>query len=126
MVDGETDAVQGNCVAGERPAAAVFAIAENGAMDGSKLQADLMLAAGDEANFDERSESLFAERAVAQAGVLGAAGARGDDFHASLAIIFKHPMRKLALGGIGSARSGLDERPIDFFHGAALKLLRET
>lgn len=87
MLKGKADAVEGDGVFGEGVAAAVFAVAKNGTVDFGELQADLMFAAGEETDLEKHSQFFFAERAIAEAGVLGRAGARGDDFHAALAVV---------------------------------------
>jgi hypothetical protein len=55
VVQRETNAVEGDGVLGERLSAAIFVIAENGAIDGGELQADLVFATGEEVDLKERA-----------------------------------------------------------------------
>src|SRR4029450_7357198 len=93
VLQGQRYAVQGDRARDKRFAASIFAVAQNGAMDGRQLQAKLMLPPGVQADFDKGTSSLLAQCPIAEARMPRAAAARRHDLHAPLAVVLQQPVR---------------------------------
>ena len=104
--------------------AALFAVAQDGVLALGKLQANLMLAAGVE--FDFQEACVFFERVKAtvfESGLLGAGGRRADDPHAAVAFVLADPVAALRLGWVDKS---LDYRPIRLIYRSFAELFGEA
>src|SRR5947207_15443173 len=122
----QPNAVQSNGLVHEGLAATIFPVTNNRTANFGKLQPNLVFPSGVEANFNERSQWLLAQRSITQPGMLRPFAPWGDRLHPPLAIVFQHPVRKLSFVWLRSALGGLDQCPVNLFELAALKLLRQT
>ena len=108
VVEGDVAGVEADAAVGVRAGGAVFEVAFDGAADGGELAADLMMAAGEELDFDQMVTVGIAEDAIAELCELRvgrmATAVIGESERFVLLLVAGEPVDEFALGGVGRAQ----------------------